>query len=335
MAAPAIGLLGKVATGKESTWGTAVTVDRFLGFDSFSMRPRTQVLESDALGLNTSVNLRKGNRRVQTAQWADGDINFECVTSGQGRLWENLFGGTSTIAQQAATPAYLQTHALGSQVGKGLTIQGQFRDEANTEVESFTFSGCKLIKASFTNSNRGKLMCAATVDARNFTTATAAATFSAPAAATPFHFKQAKLTVGGVEVATVTDWQLDFERALATERFFASSSNPGLKAEQIANDFPSVTGTMTAEFDTPATYYDRFAADSAHALIIEYTGVVISGIYSELLRFTIPEIHFGDGATPEMSGPGLVVPQVSFTGQTDASGTAGIKLELISVDTSI
>lgn len=326
---PALGLTTALATAVESTYGTPLAPDRFLEFESETLERKQEVLSSNALRSGTP-RLHRGSRRVTSARWGEGQITCEAVTNGLGRLLNHALGGTSTITQQGVTAAWLQTHSLGSTLGKYLTVQKQFRDEANAVVQQFTFEGTKITDLEMKCAKKGKLMLSFGCDAEDVNVATAAAT-PAYTATNVFHFAQGALTVGGTAVALVSDFSTKFDRKMATDRFFLG--NAGLKKEPLLNDFPEVTGTLTAEFDDKATYFDRFAADTPVALVMTFTGAIISGSFNELFRITIPEIRF-TGETPKAGGPGLIMQNASFEGCDDGTN-AGIKVEYQSTDLAV
>lgn len=325
----AVGLTTRLCTGVESTYGTVdLTSPRFLEFDSESLERKNEIMRSNALG-SGSLHLRRGSRSVVAARQVAGDITMEVVTNGMGRLIRNLLGGTPTIAQQGGTTAYLQTHTLGSLLGKSLTIQKQLRDESDVVVAAFTHHGCKFVSGDFKIDKKGKLMLTLTVDGEDVDTVTAAASPSL----TPtkvFHFRQGSLTIGGVAAATVQSANVKVDRKLDTDRFFLG--NTGVKKEPLVNDFPDVTGALSAEF-TDLTYYNLFANDTAAALVLDFTGDVISGIYNEKLTITVPEIRL-TGEAPKVGGPGLVIVNHPWEAQWDGS-SADLTLAYTSTDTAI
>lgn len=324
----AVGLTTRLCTGVESVYGTPVVCDRFVEFDSESLERKNEIIRSNSLG-SGSVNLRKGSRSVVAGRWVEGSIDMEVVSNGMGRLIRNLLGGTPTIAQQAATPAYLQTHTLGSQLGKSLTIQKQLRDESDVVVAAFTYHGCKFTSGEFKIDKKGKLMLSLAVDGEDVDTVTAAAAPSLTATKV-FHYRQGTLTIGGVAAAQVQTASVKVDRKMDTDRFHLG--NLGIKAEPLVNDFPDITGNLSAEF-AALTYYNLFANDTPAALVLEFTGDVISGIYNEKLTITIPEIRL-TGETPKVGGPGLVLVNHPWEAQWDGA-SANMTLGLTSTDTAI
>jgi hypothetical protein len=324
----AVGLTTRLATAVESTYGTPITVDRFLEFDSESLERKNEIIRSNALG-SGSLNLRRGSRSVVSARWGEGSIDMEVVTNGMGRLFRQFMGGTPTIAQQGGTAAWLQTHTLGSILDKSLTIQKQLRDEADAVVGKFTFHGCKFPSAEFKIDKKGKLMLSLTVDAEDVDTSTAAASPSMVATKV-FHYRQGALTVGGVAAANVQTASVKVDRKMDTDRYHLG--NAGVKAQPLINDFPEITGALSAEF-AATTYYDLFAADTPAALVLSFVGDLIAGAYYETLTITIPEIRL-TGETPKVGGPSLIIASHPFEAQWDGS-SANMVLAYTSTDTAL
>lgn len=324
----AVGLTTRLCTGVETTYGTVQTPDRFLEFQTETLERKNEIIRSNALG-SGSLHLRRGSRSVVAGRHGEGNIEMEVVKNGMGRILGNLLGGTPTIVQQGGTPAYLQTFTMGSTSGKSLTIQKQKRDESDTVVSNFTFEGSKFVAGEFKIDKKGKLMLGLTVDAEDVNTSTPAAIPSL-APTSVFHYQQGGLTVGGVAASSVESCSVKLDRKLDVDRFFLG--NAGVKAEPIVNDFPDVTGVLVAEF-AASTYYDLFAADTGVALVLTFTGAVISGIYNEKLQITVPEVHF-TGETPKTSGPGLIKVNMPFEGQWDGA-SADMTVLYQSTDTSI
>lgn len=329
--ASGIGLTSRLLTGEESTYGTAAaSIDRTIEFDGEGFDDKKEVLVSNSLGTG-NVSLRRGSRRVVAARWAEGSVDLEVTKNGFGRWLKHTMGGTPTIVQQGATIAYLQTHALGSVLGKSLTVQKQVRDESGTLKQQFTATGTKILSAEFKIDKKGKLMASLGMDSKALDVTTAAAT-PTNINTSVFHFAQAALTIGGVSATLVSAASLKFDRKLDTDRFFFGSA--GRKSEPTINDFPDLSGSLTAEFDVKATFFDRFVADSPHALVLTFTGDLIASTFFEEIKFTIPEVRFVGDVTPKINGPGIILENVGFEGQNDGSA-AGMTVTYMSSDATI
>jgi len=326
----AIGLTTGLATAEETVYGTIVTPDRAVEFTSESLERQNQITTSKGLRSQT-INLRRGSRRALTARDAKGNVKMEVPTVGFGRWLKQALGGTPTIAQQAASAAYLQTHNLGGCSGKSMTIQKQLRDSANAIVQQFTFMGCKIMSAEFTISVKNLLEASFDIDARDVDVSTAAATLTYPAAAGTFNFSQGTLKINGTSVAKVDDASVKLDRKSKTDGWYLGTG--GLKSEPFENDFPEVMGSLSAEFDSAATFHSLFAADTAAALILEFVGPIIASTYAQTFRITVPEVHF-TGETPKVGGPDVIVSKIPFEGANNGT-LAGITCEYMSTDIAI
>lgn len=318
----AIGSNTCLATSEETTFGTPVLPPtRWYEFLSENLERRNNIITSNGIRCGSSRNLRRGSRRVISSHDAGGSITMEVATTGFSRWFKHLLGGTPVVT--GAGP-YTHTHALGDLTGKSLTIQKVLRDTASTEIEAFNFHGCKILSGEFSISVDQILQLAVEIDAEDVdtTTAGAAASYTNPVL---FNFQGGVLNVGGSPVAQVTDASIKITNNLKTDRYYLGSA--GLKAEPIDNDFPTVEGSLSAEFISSATFYDRFAADSAAALSLVFT----SGTSS--LTISVPEVRF-TGGTPTVGGPDVVVADVPFEGQYDGSA-AGVSIVYVTGDAAV
>lgn len=330
--ATGIGGQAVLATGVESVYGTAVATDRFQAFLSESLEARTRVLTDQSIrGANAMTHLARGSRRRLTGEDGGGDITMTLTTTAMGRWFNQLFGGTTTVAQQGGTTAYLQTHAWASQADKSLTIQKQIRDAANTEVESFTFKGSKITSAEFSQSLDDIAQVVWGIDSQKVVTDVAMATPSWPAVEKTFGFPDCTVKLGGVASTVLSDVSLTIARDLNTDD--RKLGNTGLKSQQYDNGFPTITGSVTADFDNPATIYDRFKADTALSFELIWERDTISGIYKEKISILVPEVRFL-GETPKVGGPEVVTVSGEFEGFWDGS-SADVTASLTSTDTAI
>ncbi len=328
MAEPAVGTQIYFGTAEETTYGTPVVVNRFYEVLSETMGRNNNILTSNGLRGGTR-NLRRGSRRVVSSRDATGNVVMEVPTTTFGRWLKQLLGGTPTIAQQGGTTAYLHTYSMGDMTGKSQTLQKQLRRADGTTVEDFTIHGAKTMSGEFTIGVDQILQSSFAMDGEDIDTSTAGAAASYTNVKL-FHFKQGALKVAGSTVTNGLSAGVTITNALKTDRYYLGSA--GLKKEPVDNDFPTVTGTLSAEFDSAATFYDRYAADSSAELILEFVGDVIASTYYETFRITVPDVRF-TGGTPTVGGPDVVVNDVPFEGQYDGTN-AGVKIEYMTTDTA-
>lgn len=329
MPEPAVGSQIYFGTAPETAYGTPVTPNRWFEVLSESLERNNNVITSNGLRGGTR-NLRRGSRRVLSSRDATGDVVMEVPTTGFGRWINQLLGGTPTVVQQGTTAAWLQTHTMGDLTGKSQTIQKQLRRADGTVAAPFTFHGAKVMSGGFSISVDQILQASFALDCEDVETATAAAAASYTNAKL-FHFKQGALLVAGSLVTNGLSASVTITNPQKRNRYYLGSA--GLKKEPVSNDFPTVTGTISAEFDTAATFYDRFAADSAAELILEFVGDVIATGFNETFRIRVPDVRF-TGGTPTVGGPDVVVHDVPFEGQFDGTNP-GTTITYMSTDTAI
>ncbi|MDP8961489.1 MAG: phage tail tube protein [Actinomycetota bacterium] len=318
MPASAVGLTTALGVAKETTYGTPVAPSRWYEITEEGIERQRELVQSNGLRSQTR-NLRRGSRRVETQRWAEGGVTLELPNKGLGLLLENLLGKTAVITQPDAVgfpTVYLHTYELGSPVGKSLTVQKQLRDADNVLVDKLTMHGGKIVDWTFSVATGEIGTLEASFDFEDIDKTTAAGAPTYPDPISNFHFGQASLYKAGASLAKVTEASVEGANNLKTDSFFLGTG--GLKGEPFPNDFPEVSGSLTAEFDSLATYYDAFADDTAFELRLEFVGDNIAGTYDYFLKIILPECHF-TGGTPVVSGPDVVTPEVPFEAAHDGT----------------
>ncbi len=135
----------------------------------------------------------------------------------------------------------------------------------------------------------------------------------------------------GLSIASVNDCTISGSMPMKQDRYYLGAT--GLKAEPIMNDYPTVTGKLSADFVSQADFYDRFAADSAAVLQLTFLGQTIQAPYVETLIITVPEVHF-TGDTPQLGGLDIIQLAANFEAAFDGTNP-GVQFEYISPDTAI
>ena len=332
--------LGIVA---ETTVGTAVTVTRFLEFNSESLAHES--IWSEPSGLRVGRKFKREGRLRRTGVGALGSFSLNHATRGMGLLWKYALGSTATAAQITTTTAYKQVHQPAGFVGKSLTIQVG-RPEPDGTVQPFTYRGCKVTGWEFSVSDGEVATMSFDVDGWNEATDTALATASFTAAE-EFGFEQATVfKLGGtasttssvVSVATgvqvtavINGITISGSTPMKTDR--RGLGNAGVKKEQLENDIPTITGTLDAEFDK-AELYDLYTNQTAVALQLSLIGSAI-GVSGEndTLDIILPAVRF-KGAAPAVDGPDVVSASIDFEVYDDEVN-APIQVTIISADTAI
>lgn len=305
------GIGAQLGVKTETTYNTAVTVDRFYEFNSENLQYNKKTVVG--MGLRAGGLLPRSQRRIVATTDVTGDFELDLPTRGLGML---LSYATGTVATPAlvTTGVYTQTFTLADVYGKSFTAQVGVPQYGGT-VTAKTVTGCKIsgFEISVANGDiaKGKF----TVDAAGFTTSTSLATASYPLSGSVFHFAQGAVTLDGSAIANIRDFTVTVGNTLKTDRFNLGAA--GIKSEQILNGFRTISGSMTAEF-TDTTLLAKFLADTTASIVVTLTGATISGAYTDKLTITIPACKF-NADTPNVSGPGTVDLAMSFDAYDDGT----------------
>lgn len=326
------GLAASLGVAAESVFGTYVAPTRFYEFNSETLAKVKTTAQGG--GLAGGRYGRLGSRRVVTTEAAGGGFELEVANQKMGLLLSHLMGSSAAPVQQGVTAAYLQTHALGDNVGKSLTIQKGVPDLAGT-VRPYTVKGAKITAAEFSCEVDGMLTASFEVDGRVVSEVETLAAPSYPAGLAPFHFAQMAVRLGAnggeAAVSGVRGMSVRIERPQATDRFYAGAA--GLKAEQLSNDFPTVTGTFNTDLVDKTVFADRFASDGSTSLVWEFIGPLIASTFYQTFRIRVPMIFLNEG-TPQVGGPGLISPSFGFEAQLDGTNALAT-VEYMSVDSTL
>ncbi|MYR84087.1 hypothetical protein GTY41_03790 [Streptomyces sp. SID685] len=338
------GLDAQLMAGAETTWGTAVTPDHSYEFNDESIKLDPTFLEPT--GLRAGLKYKRASRVSISRRSVSGDFTLEHSTKGMGLLWKHALASSVTTPTSLVSPATEQVHTPGDYRGKGLTIQVGRPEPATGNVKPFTYAGCKIGSWELTVSDNAIPTLKLTVDGRSEATATALAAASYPSGAKVFSFANATLSLGGTAatasgkttvtggtaVATVvTEVSIQGAAPMSTDRF--GIGNAGLKSEQLENDTPTITGSLSAEF-SKAELYDHFTANDTLPLVLTLTGDPISTSGSnDLLEIILPAVKL-KGAAPNVGGPDIVSMSTDFEAYSDESNPP-IQVRIVSGDATL
>ena len=328
----ASGLAAQIGVAAESTYGTYVAPTRFLEYNKADLKKKKNVVQGGGLAAGQIAQL--GSRRVVTSESVEGGFELEVANKGMGLLLAHLLGSSATPVQQGATAAYLQAHTVGDNIGKSLTIQHGVPDLTGT-VRPYTFKGCKLSGAELSCKVDELLTMSLDIDGRQASEVETLVAASQPPGVAPFHWAQMSVKLGafGAEAAVsgVKGFSVKFDRGMASERFYAGAA--GLKAEPVMNDWLKVSGSLDVDLVNKADFADRFAADSATSLVIEFVGPLIASTYYQTFRIKVPMVFF-DGDTPTVDGPDVTSGGYGFVAQLDGTNPL-VSIDYISTDTTL
>ncbi len=309
MAAPS-GIASQVGYASESTYGTGVTVTRFVPLVSESLTKEVARIESEGI--------IAGARVMRSEQWGpgnvtvSGDVQHELFQQGCGLLFEHMFGSRNTTG----VGPFTHTYTPGDLSGKSFTTQvGKPRTDGT--VSPHTYTGCKVQEWEVALEAGEKATLGLTIVGQEETTATALATASfSTGAAKPFTFAHGTtMTIGGA-AAKVRYITIKGQNMLADDRRNIGSA---LLDEPLESDLRTYGGTIRMEF-LNLTQYDRYRNSTEFAIVLGLNaGADAQATITMNARF--------DGVTPEVDGRGLIVVEIPYKcigTTTDASGITAV-----------
>lgn len=329
------GLGSQIGFSTETVFGTRVAPSKFLRGKSYNLNREQNRVQGE--GIQAGVLGQLGAHYVETTEAGTGAISFDVPPTGIGQLLQAIMGGTSTIVQQAATAAWLQTHTLGDPL-KSLTVQAGVPYRGGT-VYCEELQGAKVTSAEFSCATNELLTCTVNLDARKWdnTQSLAAASYPAQPALPVFHGKHMNVKTGtfGTETAVtgmVNSVNCTITNPLDTEDYNAGST--GLKSEQIRNGAVTATGTIGVDWVTGAktTFEDLKNANTPTSLVLEWVGPIIAATHNWRLAITLPGVFF-NGSSPAIQGPDVVRVDYGYEWKYDGSNTPAITL--MSTDTTL
>lgn len=317
---------------KETTYGTAVTVDHFPEFlsESFEWKPSYTV----GRGLRPGSRVSRVERRTLGKNWVEGDLELEACARGIGIFWEALMGqATSTII--GAGPAYQHNFTLtNTDPFPSYTIQKGIPLMNGGAVQAHTFAGAACTRGTITAGTGEVVKLRTSWFAKSVDTTTA---YAAPSYIVTgqelFTFWQGALTLGGVvtnptatalasggtAVANIRDFSLDIDNKLDTDGFGFGSLGKITRRPHLG--YTEITGKMTAEFDA-VTYRDLYLNNTAVSCTLTFTtGTQLQTSVFNTLQIVIPNLKL-DGEIPKAVTEGVVTLNLGFT--VLDGGTVGV-----------
>lgn len=320
---------------KEATYGVQLAATKFFEIDSAALALDQSY--QDGVGLRANRMYGPSGRMRATTRQGGGAVPMDVPTKGMGAIFDLMHGLVPTVVQQAATPAWLQTHLIGTSMpNKSATIQVNKPTTQAADVPT-TYPGSILTAASFALSADGMLKATLTwdsMDERTLTTSPAGLALAAasyPTGVTSWlGVATGVITLNGVAVAVCRSMTLDWAQPYKTDRFFIGSG--GTKQKPIPNGLQTTTGTMELEwFDEAA--YALFRSGAKVALSFNFTNDVISGAFSENVTFALSAIQVR-GQSPTIDGPDTLNQTVPYTAG-DNGAAAPLTITYMSTDTAI
>lgn len=333
MTAPGSGLGSlPLATGVETTYGTAVALTKALPVDSAEIKFAPTYFKGQ--GLHGGNLTRYDAETVLIQGDAAGSVKSNFYYNGMGRLLGLLQGSLGVApVQNGATTAYTQTHAFANTWGQSLTVVQKIMDVSQTP-HYWQSVGVKVGDAQFECSAGNPLLATFTVDAQDrFELASPPTMPSDPGGSPYFAWHQMAVKIGAfgseAKVDGVTKWTGSIKRAHADKRFNAGNvtANPSklyaVKDQPVDNGFADITGTLDTEYLNDTLFENYWNTDSYFSLIVSFTSATLAGTaFPYSVTFAFPRCRFLVGEDPSLPGPDIVKPSMGYEVMLDGTHPA-------------
>lgn len=297
----------------ESTFGTAVTVDKFTYINSESIK--ADVMKMDSPHLGTMVLKTTQTKTVVTG--AAGNVELPFFNKGMGTLLKQCFGAL-TSTQIAAGAEYRHRFTPDTTSGKrGVMATVQVgRASVDGTVRPFTYEGGKVTAFEIEMPEKGLLILRTEWVFEDEATGTALASASYATNLEMFDWSDATVSLAGTSVF-VRSFRLRGEWAYDIDRRGLSQLK---RKEPIVNGTPGlkVTGEMEGEFES-LTHYNAFTAGTQEAMNFTVTGSTIpttANPYKVLIDSTKIVLT---GDTPNVGGPEILTQPLPFEALYDGT----------------
>ena len=284
------GLDAQIGYAYEASYGTALTVTRFLPLVSESLDVTIDRVESKATFA--------GNQTLTSQQWSPGNkkitgqIAHELYDQDMGVLLKAAFGTVSTTtAGGTGTHVFFPAPpvvSLTAQIGRP-TVYGS--------VIPFTYQGLKISKWEIAAKNNEIATWGMDVLGQEETMGTALASASYTGNMKPWFFSSMSLSVLGTTTPLQT-FKISGDNMLAERRFLGST----VISEPLRQELATYTGELNGEWGNPSAR----GTLNYLAFIGGTEGTLISTLTSGTLAATIQANVRFDGNTPNMNGRGIV-----------------------------
>lgn len=262
-----MGINTQLGVKDESTWGTAVTVDKFFPLLSENIRENVDKLESDAR--RSGLLVQRSDISIPIYKGSSGTLEIPIMNKTFGFWLKHLLGAVATAGPTDS--AYTHTGTIATLYGDSFTAQVNrpFHDSGTNQA--FTWEGGKVTSWEITAAVDEEPKLTAECDFENYATGTslASASYASGLELLSWAHSSSALTIAGTSVP-VTSFKIACDNALKTDRHHIRGS--GLKKEQVAAGYRDITWELTADFDS-LTQYNRVVASTNSG---QYAAIVLT-----------------------------------------------------------
>lgn len=294
------GLAAAIGLKVESTYGTAVVVDRFFYAESFSVTP---VLRKRRVLARGAGIVDRTNMSQTVVVGYKGTMTLPVMDKSFG-IFNTMILGANTTAQIGGTAEYNHTGIIDlttAMQGTSYTVQAQVPGTDGT-VRTFTGEGGKATDWGLKCDDGGNVLLTVNWDFETGATNTAAASVSYPSGWTPFVSEDCAWTVGGSAVF-VKSWSIKGGPTWDIDRRGQSTV---LKKEPLWVGPYNIDFELDCEFED-LTHTASIIAGTQQAAVCTITGDTIptaATAYRSVLTFAKMDLQQNDN--PTVDGDGIV-----------------------------
>ena len=329
-----------VHVGIEGTYGTWQAPTRSFELTADPAKAQRQHLE--LVGFRSGLQGPRTDRRRKVETGAEGSLNTTPLETGFGMLLR-LISGSSSIAQQGATTAYLQSHNTTSaapDVSASVQMLRASVDDADALVP-WSYPGGKAHEVSWScepgDGDAGLLKVEIGMDyAREYRPgdvgAPAAAAGVYPSNEHPYGWDDLLITVDGstLDFCKSMSWTQSFE--VDRERYYLKRDTT--KKKPIRNGITRPTGELSCEYEATADLYSSLVDGDPHELVFDWQAPTLAGVGHNFYFRTSLWVEF-IGDSPESSLEAQTAQPLNFVVLHDLGGDPMVRYEYMSSDTSI
>jgi hypothetical protein len=309
------GLAGQFGFVAETTYGTPVTVTRFVPLVDESVQTEIDKLESE--GIIAGARVLRSQQWSQGYRRSEGDVGMEVYDRSIGLLLHHALG---TVATSGAGP-YTHTFTPGDLAGKGLTMQFG-RPNRNGTVIPFTYAGGKIQSWEIAVAAGEIATFGITAVAQTETNGITLASANYATSIRPMTFVNGSFTLGSSSLC-VRSAQISGENRLSTDR---TCIGQNFIDEPTEADLREYTGEIEVEF-YDLSLYNRFlqGTEAAMSLVLSAPGTATLTVAANVRT---------DGETPNIEGRDLLVHTLNFKCVGTNSDASAITMTFVNNDTT-
>lgn len=333
MSVPGSGLGSSVGYAEETTWGTPVTVTRWIPHNSVTLAVQQKPVQGMGLQAGAYVNL--GATRANVSSMVQGDVEHDFTSKQMGLLLKHALG-SNVSAQNGSTTAYTQTATIGSTVnGKGLTIQVG-KPQSDGTVIPHTYAGCKITSWELSCAQSDILKSKFTFVGKSMTKVTSLAAPTYVADSNVFYFSQGTFNIGGTPWLGLRDFTLTGDNGLSSDDRQAFG-NAGTINEPVRKDFAKYNIKGTAEY-IGVDIEDANLNDTELSVSLVFVGKqIVTGTpnYYETLEIDLTGLRLNPGGDPGVSGPDILTSGLDADILIPKAGGTPISILYTTADTAV